>query len=128
VRASLAAALPWMGGELAREAGAALLAAERGSSLGDELDALALRLGEVSRVLVVVLVAAERYGAPLAAPLALAADELRRKRRHQLEQAARRLPVRLLFPLALGVLPAFVLLTVVPLVATSLPGLGLPAG
>jgi hypothetical protein len=32
----------------------------------------------------------------------------------------------LLFPLALGVLPAFVLLTVVPLLVTSLEGLSLP--
>ena len=40
--------------------------------------------------------------------------------RHELEVAARRLPVLLLFPLVLCVLPAFVLLTVVPLLASSL--------
>jgi tight adherence protein C len=128
VRGCLLEALPWLRGRFADELSAAVLAAERGSSLADELDAVAARLGEVSRGVLVVLAAAERYGAPLGAPLALAAQDLRLKRRRQLEQAARRLPVRLLFPLAFGVLPAFVLLTVVPLVATSVSGLSLAGG
>ena len=45
------------------------------------------------------------------------ADDARRQRRHDLEAAVRRLPVRLSFPLVCCSLPAFVLLTVVPLVA-----------
>jgi hypothetical protein len=56
----------------------------------------------------------------------LVGGELRLQRRRQLEITARRIPIRLLFPLALGVLPAFVLLTVVPLLVTSLEGLSLP--
>jgi len=48
----------------------------------------------------------------------------RRQRRHELEAAVRRLPVRLTFPLACCSLPAFVVLTVVPLTAAGLHQLG----
>ena len=41
------------------------------------------------------------------------------------EEAARRVPVRLLFPLVLCVLPAFALLTVAPLLAGALRSLRL---
>ena len=44
----------------------------------------------------------------------------RAERRRQAEAAARRIPLRLLFPLTLCVLPAFVLLTILPTVAQSL--------
>ena len=42
---------------------------------------------------------------------------------HIAEEAARRLPVQLLFPLVLCVLPAFVLLAVVPLLLAAVPQL-----
>ena len=44
-------------------------------------------------------------------------------RRRRAEEAARRLPVQLLFPLVLCVLPAFVLLAVVPLLLAAVPQL-----
>ena len=49
--------------------------------------------------------------------------ELRLDRRRAAEVEARRVPVRLLFPLVTCVLPAFALLTVVPLLAASLDAL-----
>jgi tight adherence protein C len=64
-----------------------------------------------------------RYGAPLGPALDRLAFEARVSRRHRAEQAARRVPVRLLMPLVLCVLPAFGLLTVVPLLAGSLRSL-----
>ena len=70
-------------------------------------------------------VASERYGAPLGAGLERLADEVRRDRRRRAEEAARRIPVKLLFPLVGCVLPAFALLTVAPLVAGALGSLRL---
>lgn len=64
-----------------------------------------------------------RYGTPLAPALERLGAELRLERRREAEQAARRVPVRLLGPLVACVLPAFALLTVVPLLAASLRAL-----
>lgn len=92
-------------------------------ALGERLvDALVpmATLGDPVRPLVSALVSAEREGASLAVPLARVADRARELRRRQAEEAARRIPVKLLFPLALCVLPAFVVLTVVPLLAATM--------
>jgi tight adherence protein B len=67
----------------------------------------------------------ERDGTPLLAALEAAAATLRHERRRHAEAAARRAPVALLFPLVLCVLPAFVLLTVVPLLVTAMSSLRL---
>jgi pilus assembly protein TadC len=99
---------------------AALDEVRRRVSLGERLvDALAgvAELGEPARPLVAALVSAERDGASLAGPLARAADHARDIRRRHAEEVARRVPIRLLFPLVGCVLPAFALLTVVPLLA-----------
>lgn len=53
-------------------------------------------------------------GAPLAASIGALAEELRREDHAKRLIAARRLPVRLLFPLALLILPGFLLLLVGP--------------
>lgn len=66
-------------------------------------------------------------GAALADALADAADELRARRRAEVESAARRIGVRLTAPLGLAFLPAFVLLGIVPVVASLIVGaLSLP--
>lgn len=68
------------------------------------------------RPLLDVLLASERLGAPVGPVLArLAADGRARARRAALARA-RGVPVRLLFPLVFLVLPAFLLLTVAPVV------------
>jgi tight adherence protein C len=91
-----------------------------GRRLADALDDLPARAGEPVRPLVTALVASERYGAPLAAGLGRLADDVRRQRRRRAEEAARRVPVKLLFPLVTCTLPAFALLTVAPLAAGAL--------
>jgi tight adherence protein C len=80
--------------------------------------------GEPARAIVHAIVAAEQDGAPMGTVLSRLADDARRQRRHDLEAAVRRLPVQLSFPLVCCSLPAFVLLTVVPLVAAGLRRLG----
>ncbi len=95
-------------------AGLARVAMEtaNGRRCADALDELPAVLGEVVRPLVTVLVAADRYGSPLGPSLDRLATEVREDRRRRAEASARRVPVRLLFPLVCCVLPAFALLTV----------------
>ena len=96
-----------------------------GRRCSDVLDELPARLGEPVRPLVAALVDSERYGAPLGDALARLAADVRDDRRRQAEEAARRVPVKLLFPLVCCVLPAFALLTVAPLLAGALGSLRL---
>ena len=101
-----------------------VVARERlGEPLADALGRL-LDLGPGLRPMTVALVGAERDGAPAGPGLERAASEARLAHRRRAEEAARRLPVQLLFPLVGCILPAFGLLTVVPLLAASLPHLG----
>lgn len=99
-----------------------VLRTRHGARLADELDALPAALGDPTRPLVRVLVAAERYGSSAVDGLEQVARDVRLDRRRRAETAARRLPITLLFPLVLCTLPAFVLLTVVPIIVSSLDG------
>jgi tight adherence protein C len=96
-----------------------------GRRLGDALSDVPGRAGEPVRPLVAALIASDRYGAPLADALARLATEVRADRRRRAEEAARRIPVKLLFPLVCCVLPAFGLLTLAPLIAGAVAALRL---
>jgi tight adherence protein C len=95
----------------------------RGQGFADALDALPETLGAAARPLAAALAATWRYGVPLGPALELIAVEARRERRRHAEEMARRLPVRLCFPLVACILPAFVLLAIAPLVAGALRSL-----
>ena len=97
---------------------------DAGVPLGEALPRVVDSVGEPARSMVRAILTAERDGVPIRSLLAHLADEARRQRRHELEAAVRRLPVRLTFPLACCSLPAFVVLTVVPLAAAGLQRLG----
>jgi tight adherence protein C len=96
-----------------------------GSGLADSLERLVASTGEAARPLVALLADALRYGTPVEASLDRLADEARRDRQRRVERAARRAPVHLLFPLVLCILPAFVLLTLAPVLASGLRALRL---
>ena len=96
---------------------------DMGTRTADALERLPETLGESVRPLASALIAAERYGVPLTASLERLADEVRRDRRRHAEAAARRVPVKLLFPLVFCSLPALALLSVAPLVAGALRAL-----
>ena len=96
-----------------------------GRRCADALDDLPGCLGEPVRPLVAALVAAERYGAPLVDGLERLAADVRADHRRRAEEAARRVPVQLLFPLVCCVLPAFALLTVAPLLVGAFGSLRL---
>jgi tight adherence protein C len=110
-----------LGAELVRVCDEASL----GRRLGDALDDLPARAGEACRPLVAALVASDRYGAPLGPGLERMAHEVRADRRRRAEEAARKIPVKLLFPLVSCTLPAFALLTVAPLIASAVRSLRL---
>lgn len=99
---------------------------QRGESFVVALRWYGEQLGPPGHELVAVLISSERDGAPLAAGLERAADATRRAQRRELERRARRLPVTLLLPLVCCVLPAFVVLTLVPLLAGTLGDLRFP--
>lgn len=94
-------------------------ATHRGLSLAEALDAEAVA-SPVLQPLLVVLAASERSGAPAEAALRRLAAGIRADARRRALARARTVPVRLLFPLVLLVLPAFLLLTVAPVVLASL--------
>lgn len=104
-------------GPLADELVAALDEVRLGRRLADALSEVPDRAGEVVRPLVDALVSSDRYGARLGDALPLLASEVRADRRRRAEEIARRVPVKLLFPLVCCVLPAFGLLTLAPLIA-----------
>jgi hypothetical protein len=95
----------------------------RACALGVSFDAAlddAARVNPVLRPLSDALLASDRLGAPVGPVLARLAAEERTALRRRAEAHARRVPVRLLFPLVFLVLPSFVLLTVVPGLAAGL--------
>jgi tight adherence protein C len=104
-------------GPVADDLGRVLDEVAGGRRLADALETVPARLGEAARPLIAALVASERYGAPLLDRLNRLAVEARADRRRRAEAAARRVPVKLLFPLVCCTLPAFGLLTVAPLLA-----------
>jgi len=83
-------------------------------------------LGPEVRPLTATLIAANTDGAALLPALERVGDEARRRRRVEAEDRARRVPVAMLFPLIVCVLPAFALLTVVPLLVGTLSELQIP--
>jgi tight adherence protein C len=93
-----------------------------GHRLADALDDFGA-VDEALRPLASALASAERYGVALGPSLDRLADDSRVQRRRRAEEVARRLPVQMLFPLVLCILPAFALLTVVPLVLAAVRGL-----
>jgi tight adherence protein C len=98
-------------------------AAERGQPRAEALIEALSPLGDRARALAHLLADHLRYGVALGPGLERVGLELRLDRRRRAELDARRVPVRLLGPLVACILPAFALLTVVPLLAASLRAL-----
>jgi tight adherence protein C len=106
-------------GLVAERLDAALGAAESGLCLAEALEAEADGAPGLAPLLA-LLAASERSGAPVGAALVRLAAATRAQARRRAMARARTVPVRLLFPLVFLVLPAFLLLTVAPVVLASL--------
>ncbi len=97
---------------------AALQRHRSGVRFAQAVEAVVDHTGERSRLLALALAADD--GLALGPRLEALAADARAERRRAAEGAARRLPVTLSFPLVVCVLPAFVLVTVVPLLVAAL--------
>jgi tight adherence protein C len=78
-----------------------------------------LELADLRRA-VMAMTRTESLGTPLAESLRRRADEVREARRAHAAERARKAPVKMLFPLVFMILPAFLLLTVVPVLLSTL--------
>ena len=102
-------------GQLGDELRRALGRADLGRRWRDELTAVAERLGLLDLHRVVALVRrTETLGASTAGEIARLASDVRSERRARASERARTAPVKMLFSLVFLILPAFLLLTVVP--------------
>jgi tight adherence protein C len=108
-------------GPLADELRAALEDVDLGSRWRDRLERLSLdlRVPDLQRT-ISLLVRSDSIGSPTAEPVSILADEIRASRRAAAGERARKAPVQMLFPLVFLVLPAFLLLTVVPVLVATL--------
>lgn len=113
----------WIDGELGDAFQRCTEQVANGQPVVDALELLMSDLDAAARPVIAVLLASERYGAPIGSNLSQLAASSRDDRRRQAEAATRRLPVALMFPLVTCVLPAFMLLTVVPVVIDTVQGL-----
>jgi tight adherence protein C len=97
---------------------------ELGGRWREELAALARRLPnpDLGRAVTSIL-RSERLGSSLAQVLLDLAEDVRERRRSSAAEAARKAPVKMLFPLVFLILPAFLLLTVVPVLIATLRSL-----
>lgn len=120
-QAALRRAVGAMEGPLADELSRVLVAVDLGAHWREELVALAdrSRLPDLRRT-VAALTRTESLGASLADATASLAAQVREARRAAVTERARKAPVKMLFPLVFLVLPAFLLLTVVPVLLTTL--------
>jgi pilus assembly protein TadC len=108
-------------GPLRQELDHALRAVELGARWREELRSLAERSGVPDlRRAVAVITRTETLGSSLASSTVELADRVRAGRRQRATERARTAPVKMLFPLVFLVLPAFLLLTVVPVLLTTL--------
>ena len=91
-----------------------------GNRFSESVTALRGSIGPSVFPLVEALLSVDRDGQSIANVLDRLSSESRAQRRRQLDADIRRLPVRLTIPLACCILPSFVLLGVVPMIATAL--------
>ncbi len=118
---ALGRVLPWAPGSLCAPCERIVTAPARGQGFAEACAVVSVDVPALAPLLG-ALVTASRDGGALAPTLARLAAAARDDARRRAEVRARAVPVRLLFPLVLTVLPAFVLLTVVPVVLGVLAG------
>jgi tight adherence protein C len=108
-------------GPLSEELSDVIRAVDLGARWRDELRSAAdqLPLPDLRRA-VATMTRAESLGSSLSDALSELATEVREARRSAATERARKAPVKMLFPLVFLVLPAFLLLTVVPVLISAL--------
>ena len=108
-------------GPLSEELAGVIRAVDFGGRWRDELRASADRLALPDlRRTIAALTRTETLGSSLATSMQELAERVRASRRAAVTERARTAPVKMLFPLVFLVLPAFLLLTVVPVLLSTL--------
>jgi tight adherence protein C len=111
-------------GELGAELDVALRQVDLGVPWRSAMDEMATSVEDASlRRLVSALGRTQRLGTSVAGALRTVTEDLRGERRARAEELARRAPVKMLFPLVFLILPAFLLLTVGPVVLATIRSL-----
>ena len=101
--------------ELSEELRVVNLEMSTGVPRAQALRNLALRTGiDDIRGLVAVLVQSEKFGTSVAQALRTHAGSLRTRRRQRAEEAARKTPVKMVFPLVFCVFPALLVVILAP--------------
>ena len=102
-------------GPLAEEFTRVLREIQIGSSRADALRALADRTDvEDLRIFLNSMIQAEKLGIPIADVLRVQASEMRLKRSQRIEEQAMKLPVKLVFPIMLGIMPSLFIIILGP--------------
>ncbi len=122
--AAIARASTGLRGPLADELGSASAAVGIGGRWREELAGIGerLRLPDL-RMVVAAITRTESLGSSLADAMRGLAEDVRESRRSRAAERARTAPVKMLFPLVCMILPAFLLLTVVPVLIATLRSL-----
>jgi len=120
--ASLELAASHSRGSAAVELRRAMTARGRGIPLSECLAGLGDGWGPHGRLAIGVLLVSHHYGEPLVPAMERLVADLRARSSARAEDEARRLPTRMLVPLVFLVLPAFALLTVIPVLVEALGG------
>ncbi len=120
-QSALHRAVSVLDGPLATELSAALDDVDLGARWRDRLREVAedVPLPEIAGT-IALLTRSETMGTGFAEAISIMADEVRASRRAHATERARAAPVKMLFPLVFLVLPAFLLLTVVPVLVATL--------
>ena len=103
--------------------GAVVHRLDRGEPFAQSVRALPDYLGAGMVAFADVVAGADRYGVPIGPVLESLAIDVRATRRRLDEADAKRLPVRLSFPLVICTLPSFVLLAIAPALIAALSSL-----
>jgi len=102
-------------GPLGQELSRVLQEMQIGTGRADALRALGERTDvDDLRSFVSAMVQADSYGVPIASALRVQAREMRTRRSQRAEESAQRVPVKILFPLIFGVLPALFVVVIGP--------------
>lgn len=115
-------------GPVSEAVAAAARSIDAGSTLIEAIDEMHATLGERVGPLATTLTMSLGSGSQLGPALGRLAEQERRRARRGAEQRVRRLPVLMLGPLVGLILPAFVLLTIVPVASSTAARTALLAG
>jgi tight adherence protein C len=114
-----------VGGPLGADLGAVLRQVDLGARWRDELAGYAQASGSLDlRRAVAMLRRTDALGSSLVDATTELAASVRQARRAAVLERARTAPVKMLFPLVFLILPAFLLLTVVPVLLTTVRSIG----